>query len=155
MPHFDKQAFMDIEVSQLHDLAAQYKGKGWRYVNTHALRLDEEGLLELICTFSDHADIINLRMTVHPGDHIPSITDIFFSAFVFENETHDLFGVAFDDIAIDFGGHFYTVSLTAPMNPRHIPAPQGDPTETMGAPSTLTDAPANQATQVATTSQEG
>ncbi len=35
---------------------------------------------------------------------VPSITDLFLEAFVFENEIHDLFGVDIKDIAIDFGG---------------------------------------------------
>ena len=37
---------------------------------------------------------------------IPSITDNFIAAFVFENEIHDLFGVEIRNIAIDFKGQF-------------------------------------------------
>jgi hypothetical protein len=154
MPHFDKQAFTDIELEQLHDLAAQYKGNGWRYSNTHALKVEGDDLLELIYTFSNYADIVNLRMTLHTGDHIPSISDIFFNAFVFENETHDLFGIVFDGIAIDFGGHFYTVSLTSPMNPQHVPALQGDPTATIDAACASVDASKDQTDQPTTTSRE-
>ena len=42
------------------------------------------------------------------------------NAFVFENETHDLFGVEFENIAIDFRGRFYDVSVPTPMNPKSV-----------------------------------
>ena len=46
---------------------------------------------------------------------IPSITDLYLEAFVFENEIHDLFGVHISDIAIDFGGNFYQLAVKEPM----------------------------------------
>ena len=46
---------------------------------------------------------------------VPSITDRFIAAFVFENEIHDLFGVSVRDIAIDFGGNFYVTAQPSPM----------------------------------------
>ena len=46
---------------------------------------------------------------------MPSITDRFLEAFVFENETHDLFGVDVQGIAIDFGGNFYALAQKEPM----------------------------------------
>ncbi len=46
---------------------------------------------------------------------MPSITDRFLAAFVFENETHDLFGVDVQGIAIDFGGNFYALAQKEPM----------------------------------------
>ena len=52
---------------------------------------------------------------VTSDDVVPSITDQFLEAFVFENEIHDLFGVDIQGIAIDFGGHFYQLSVKEPM----------------------------------------
>ena len=46
---------------------------------------------------------------------MPSITDQFLAAFVFENEAHDLFGVDVQGIAIDFGGNFYALAQKEPM----------------------------------------
>ncbi len=46
---------------------------------------------------------------------MPSVTDRFLEAFVFENETHDLFGVDAQGIAIDFGGNFYALAQKEPM----------------------------------------
>ena len=46
---------------------------------------------------------------------VPSITGDFLEAFVFENETHDLFGVTIEGIAIDFGGSFYALAQKEPM----------------------------------------
>ncbi len=52
---------------------------------------------------------------VQKGMPIPSITDNFIAAFVFENEIHDLFGVEVRNIAIDFKGNFYAVAQREPM----------------------------------------
>ena len=46
---------------------------------------------------------------------MPSVTDQFLAAFVFENEAHDLFGVDIEGIAIDFGGNFYALAQKEPM----------------------------------------
>ena len=46
---------------------------------------------------------------------VPSISDLFLAAFVFENEIHDLFGVTVEGIAIDFEGSFYQLANEAPM----------------------------------------
>jgi len=46
---------------------------------------------------------------------VPSITDLYLEAFVCENEIHDLFGITFKGLAIDFLGNFYRVSTDVPM----------------------------------------
>ena len=47
--------------------------------------------------------------------HVPSVTSLFLSAFPFENEAHDLFGVQVDGNAIDFHGNFYKLAADKPM----------------------------------------
>ncbi len=75
----------------------------------------EDGV-NLVYSFMKDGVLVNHEIaSVKPEDHVPSITDTFLAAFVFENEAHDLFGVQIDNIAIDFGGHFYAVSQTSPM----------------------------------------
>ena len=36
--------------------------------------------------------------------------------FLYENEIHDLFGMRFDGINIDYGGNFYRIAATAPFS---------------------------------------
>ena len=53
-----------------------------------------------------------MLVRVENGVAVPSITGVYPAAFVFENESHDLFGVSFEGISIDFGGEFYTRRLS-------------------------------------------
>jgi Ni,Fe-hydrogenase III component G len=39
------------------------------------------------------------------GEEVPSISRVFFSALLIENEMKELFGLNVTDIVIDFGGH--------------------------------------------------
>ena len=47
---------------------------------------------------------------------IPSISSYYPAVFPFENEVHDLFGLAITDMQIDFKGFFYQVSTAEPMS---------------------------------------
>ena len=70
------------------------------------------------CIYSFMKDGVLENFTIRgvtQDDAVPSITDRFLAAFVFENEIHDLFGVNVRDIAIDFGGNFYALAQKQPM----------------------------------------
>ena len=47
---------------------------------------------------------------------VPSISSYYPAVFPFENEAHDLFGLAITDMQIDFKGFFYQVSTAEPMS---------------------------------------
>ncbi|MDR2492443.1 MAG: NADH-quinone oxidoreductase subunit C [Coriobacteriales bacterium] len=111
----DPQVFIDIEPEQMRARAEAYHKRGWRFVNICGSTVPEG--VELIYTFSDGEPFENLRMTVPNGATMPSVSDLYLNSFFFENETHDLYGVTFAGIAIDFGGAFYAVSVPTPMNP--------------------------------------
>jgi Ni,Fe-hydrogenase III component G len=111
----DPQVFIDIELPQLHSTVKDYQSRGWRAVNLCGSSVD--GQVELIYSFSDNEEFENLRLLVSNSDVVPSISDIYLNTFFFENETHDLFGVNFKGIAIDFGGKFYPTAVPTPMNP--------------------------------------
>jgi hypothetical protein len=109
------QVFIDIAADELHKRIEDYSDRGWRFVNICGSTVDDG--VELIYTFSQGLPMENLRFTIDPKDALPSVSDRFPNAFFFENETHDLFGVQFSGISIDFNGEFYTVSVPTPMNP--------------------------------------
>ncbi|MDR1015608.1 MAG: NADH-quinone oxidoreductase subunit C [Coriobacteriales bacterium] len=110
------QTFIDIDHHELAARVEDYDRRGWRFVNICGSTV--EGGVELIYSFSDGLPLENLRLTIDNATEIPSVSHRFPNAFFFENETHDLFGVRFLDISIDFNGEFYTVSVPTPMNPR-------------------------------------
>lgn len=106
--------FIPLTVEGLPALAAEKKAEGWRFVQLLAVNTDDG--IDLIYSFVKDSLLVNYEIKgVQKGTVVPSITDQFLAAFVFENETHDLFGVDIKGIAIDFGGNFYAVSQKEPM----------------------------------------
>ena len=108
------QEFIPLQLDQLHREAAVMKVEGWRFIQTHAVKADDG--IDLYYSFMKDGKITNWRIEgVTKEDAVPSITDIFLAAFVFENEARELFGVDMRDIAIDFQGALYAPAESEPM----------------------------------------
>ena len=108
------QEFREIALGEVHDVAAERHAAGWRYVQI--LAVNTEAGVDLVYSYMLDGLLENDVVRALPADAVvPSITDLFLEAFVCENEIHDLFDVAIQDIAIDFGGMFYQLSQKAPM----------------------------------------
>ena len=106
--------FTTIEKDELSDLVARLSSEGQRFVQI--LAVNTEDGIDLVYSFMQGDTLTNYEIKgVGKDDAIPSITEFFLEAFVFENEIHDLFGVQIDDIEIDFGGNFYRLAIDEPM----------------------------------------
>ena len=106
--------FSAIAREDIHAIAEQRKKDGARYVQMLCTLVDDG--VDVTYSFMQDNVLENLTIpAVKKGEAVQSISDLFFPAFVFENEAHDLFDVTFKDIAIDFGGNFYALSQKAPM----------------------------------------
>lgn len=106
--------FLSLEVSEITQTAIQHKEDGWRFVQILCTNTDEG--IDVQYTYMKDGHLKNYTVAgVQKGTKLPSITDTFLAAFVFENESHDLFGVDIEGIAIDFKGNFYQVSEKVPM----------------------------------------
>lgn len=120
MKRFQVSQFHTISLGEITGVAAQARRDGWSFVQICATTL--EAGVELLYAYHDpqreEPGLEGYLVEVPDGTHVPSITEWFPAAFVFENETHDLFGVQVDGINIDFKGEFYTVPVAYPMNPR-------------------------------------
>lgn len=105
------------------------KGVGARFVQMHAERNVDDGSYRLVYTFinvraaREHIAqdgsyaIENLVVEgIDQYQEIPSISSYYPAVFPFENEAHDLFGLAITDMQIDFKGFFYQVSTAEPMS---------------------------------------
>ena len=108
-----RQDFEPLALSELHGFAESRRAEGWRYVQTLAV-LTEEGV-DLVYSFMKDGHLANSVVSIARDAVVPSISDLFLAAFVFENEIHDLFGVTVEGIAIDFEGSFYQLANEAPM----------------------------------------
>jgi ech hydrogenase subunit D len=89
------------------------------------------GALQIDYTFDKDYVFADLRIIL-PSEKpsLPSITQIYFAAFTYENELHDLFGVKFDGLALDFQGNFYRTQQKTIFNPAGAAAPA--PAQTNG-----------------------
>ncbi len=108
--------FIDTPLDGLLARTAEFKAKGWRFVQCCAVRVGE-GLFELLYTFCDDAtnEVATLRVRAASIDEVPSVGGIYPCAFMFENEMHDLFGINVVGITLDYDGNFYHLHIPTPM----------------------------------------
>ncbi|MDD6785047.1 MAG: NADH-quinone oxidoreductase subunit C [Eggerthellales bacterium] len=104
-----------IALADLPALSDAKKAAGSRFVQLHAVTVDDN-VFDIVYSWMEDNVMKNYKIeNVTPEMTVPSITNNFLAAFVFENEAHDLFGINIEGIAIDFKGHFYNMSVTTPM----------------------------------------
>jgi hypothetical protein len=106
--------FIDYTIDDITRVKEEKLADGWRAVQILCTAC-EDGVDILYSYTKDDVMENYIVHGVTKDDVIPSITDAFIGMFVFENESHDLFGVNFDGIAIDFGGKFYDLAMPEPM----------------------------------------
>ena len=121
--------YITVGIDELLSHVQALKGVGARFVQMHAERNVDDGTYRLVYTF------INVRAAqeqiaqdgsyaienlvvegIDRYQEIPSISSYYPAVFPFENEAHDLFGLAITDMQIDFKGFFYQVSTAEPMS---------------------------------------
>lgn len=124
-----KAIYTTVGIDELLSHVQALKGVGARFVQMHAERNVDDGTYRLVYTFinvraaQEHIAqdgsyaIENLVVEgIDQYQEIPSISSYYPAVFPFENETHDLFGLAITDMQIDFKGFFYQVSTAEPMS---------------------------------------
>lgn len=124
-----KAIYTTVGIEELLSHVQALKGVGARFVQMHAERNVDDGSYRLVYTF------INVRAAqehiaqdssyaiedlvvegIDQYQEIPSISSYYPAVFPFENEAHDLFGLAITDMQIEFKGFFYQVSTAEPMS---------------------------------------
>lgn len=124
-----KAIYTTVGIDELLSHVQALKGVGARFVQMHAERNVDDGSYRLVYTFinvraaREHIAqdgsyaIENLVVEgIDQYQEIPSISSYYPAVFPFENEVHDLFGLAITDMQIDFKGYFYQVSTAGPMS---------------------------------------
>lgn len=106
----------EIELSRLkHEVSSLYSLK-YRFV-TCSCADNRDGSFDLFYHFDKEYELFTLKIKVTKEDIIPSVSDLYFCAFLVENEMNELYGLKIKDIAIDYGGKMYMTadSAEAPM----------------------------------------
>ena len=124
-----KAIYTTVGIDELLSHVQALKGVGARFVQMHAERNVDDGAYRLVYTFINiHAAQEQIardgsyafeNLVVEGIDQfqdIPSISSYYPAVFPFENEAHDLFGLAVTDMQVDFNGFFYQVSTAEPMS---------------------------------------
>lgn len=124
-----KAIYTTVGIDELLAHVQALKGAGARFVQMHAERNVDDGTYRLVYTFinvraaQEHIAqdgsyaIENLVVEgIDQYQEIPSISSYYPAVFPFENEVHDLFGLAITDMQVDFNGFFYQVSTAEPMS---------------------------------------
>ncbi len=124
-----KAIYTTVGIDELLSHVQALKGVGARFVQMHAERNVDDGSYRMVYTFinvcaaQEHIAqdgsyaIENLVVEgIDQYQEIPSISSYYPAVFPFENEAHDLFGLAITDMQIDFKGFFYQVSTAEPMS---------------------------------------
>ena len=124
-----KAIYTTVGIDELLSHVQALKGVGARFVQMHAERNVDDGTYRLVYTFINvraaqeqiardrNYAIENLVVEgIDQYQEIPSISSYYPAVFPFENEAHDLFGLAITDMQVDFNGFFYQVSTAEPMS---------------------------------------
>ncbi|MBF0484841.1 MAG: NADH-quinone oxidoreductase subunit C [Candidatus Omnitrophica bacterium] len=115
-----QQTIVEITLDSLLAKVREVKYEGWRLVQICCTKLPE--CLELQYSFDKdyvyQSFKIVLKDTVTP---VPSISGVYLSAFLYENEIHDLFGVKVENIAVDYKGDFYRTGIKHAFNQEEKP----------------------------------
>ena len=85
---------------------AKIKIKGYRFVTMSCAELDES-MVDILYHFDKDLKLKHLRLTVSRKAPVPTISSVYFAAFLVENEIQDLFGVRFKGLAIDYERTLY------------------------------------------------
>lgn len=101
-----KGAIISISPDHVVGACAQKKAEGYRFVTMTCTALDEDAL-DILYHFDKDFELSHLRLSISKDTPLPSITAVYFAAFLVENEIQDLFGLRFLGLALDYNRTLY------------------------------------------------
>ena len=92
----------DTVVSKTVDM----KKDGYRFVTMSCVELDAD-TVDILYHFDRDLDLKHLRLTIQKKEEVPSVSLVYFAAFLVENEIQDQFGIRFDGLVLDYERTLY------------------------------------------------
>ena len=83
-----------VAIERLIPETTRLKNEGYRFVTLTCCRLPEEGW-QIIYTFDRDYEMVHLSLNIPRGQEVPSLSPVYWAAFLVENEIQDLFGLRF------------------------------------------------------------
>ncbi len=109
----EEQTTTLIDVGKLIGRVEQFKSGGYRLVQINATKVGD--LYEINYSFDKDYKFENIRITIPIEMEVPSISGMYWGAFVYENEMHDLFGIQVKGINIDYKGNLIKTTIRYPF----------------------------------------
>jgi ech hydrogenase subunit D len=115
-----------ITRERLIEVVNAMRQREFRLVQISATRLPNE--LELTYSFDRDGALLNLRVLIPANEaRVPSISSVYWCAFLYENELHDLFSLQVEGMAVDFQGHLYQTAVPFPFGSTKPPLKPASP----------------------------
>ena len=108
----ETQTLRTISVNDLLHEVKRYLDQNARIIQIGCTQ--NEAVFEINYSFDVHGSFENIRIETNGDEMIPSVSNLYFCAFLYENEIHDLYGISFEGIALDYQG---TLIKTAKLHP--------------------------------------
>ena len=110
----EEQPILAVTPGSLVEEVKRRFEQGWRLVQIGVTALGE--LIEVNYSFDRDLRFENLRLQLPvTAPRLPSVSGIYWCAFLYENEIHDLFGITFEGLALNFKGSLYKTSMPTPF----------------------------------------
>lgn len=103
-----------VQPEQMASAALTIKAEGYRLIQICATKTQEG--YELTYNFGREYEMKCLRMQIAPDTEILSISEIYPSAFLYENEIQDLFGIRVRLMTHDYKGSLYRIEEKTPFH---------------------------------------
>lgn len=92
-----------VSLENIVSEVTRYKQSGFRFVTMTAIDRDEN-TVDILYHFDKDLSIVHLTLEAPKQGSVPSVSEVFFTAFLVENEIAEQFGIKFDGLVLDFGG---------------------------------------------------
>jgi len=110
----ENQRIEAISAATLLARVQAMQAEGYRLVQICCTRLVTDQ--EVSYSFDRDGTLVTLRVPVPIRDpELPSVSSFYWSAFLYENEMHDLFGLTVKGLAVDYRGHLFTTLVPTPF----------------------------------------
>lgn len=105
----EQQNIEKVSLKELLGRVEKFKDNGYRLVIVTCAKGGSG--YDLTYSFEKDYKFESVRVNVTPEMEIPSISGIYWGAFIYENEIHDLFGLTITRINIDYKGNLYKTKV--------------------------------------------
>jgi ech hydrogenase subunit D len=95
-----------VAIERLILETTRLRNEGYRFVTMTCCSLPEEGW-QIIYTFDRDYEMVHLSLNIPRRREVPSLSPIYWAAFLVENEIQDLFGLRFTGLTIDYQRTLY------------------------------------------------